>query len=113
MDDGAVLHSLTTVHGFRTTFRVWAGAQTDASHAAKELSVAHSVGGNVEMAYMRSDLMDQRRNLMQAWADYVHSDLGRTHTERSLVSDWQINEIGDADATVTGSGIVYVPVSMG
>ena len=32
------------VHGFRSSFRDWAAEQTDASHAAMELSLAHTVG---------------------------------------------------------------------
>ena len=60
-----------TMHGFRTSFRVWAEEQTSASHAAKEISLAHAVGNQVEQAYMRSDLLEQRRPLMESWADYV------------------------------------------
>ena len=33
--------------------------------------LAHNVGNGVEQAYMRSDLFEQRRALMQAWADYI------------------------------------------
>ena len=70
--EGITLHSKTTVHGFRTTFRVWAEEQSSASHAAKELSLAHAVGSAVEQAYLRSDLLDQRRALMQEWADFLN-----------------------------------------
>ena len=65
------LAARATVHGFRTSFRVWAEEQTGASHAAKELSLAHAVGNQVEQAYMRSDLLEQRRPLMESWADYL------------------------------------------
>ena len=41
-----------------------------ASWAVCEPALAHVVGNNVESAYMRSDLLMQRRQLMQAWADY-------------------------------------------
>ncbi len=61
----------TTVHGFRSSFRNWAQEQTGASHAAMELSLAHSVGSAVEQAYMRSDLLEQRRTLMQQWANFL------------------------------------------
>ncbi|MCY4654384.1 MAG: site-specific integrase, partial [Dehalococcoidia bacterium] len=58
-------------HGFRSSFRDWAAEQTSASHAAMELSLAHQVGSTVEQAYFRSDLFEQRRELMQDWADYL------------------------------------------
>ena len=58
-------------HGFRSSFRDWAAEQTSASHAAMELSLAHKVGSTVEQAYFRSDLYEQRRKLMQEWADYL------------------------------------------
>ena len=65
------LSERTTVHGFRSSFRNWAQEQTGASHAAMELALAHAVGSAVEQAYMRSDLLDQRRELMQQWANFL------------------------------------------
>ena len=56
-----------TVHGFRSALRGWASENTSASHAVMELSLAHRVGSAVEQAYARSDLLDQRRVLMDAW----------------------------------------------
>ncbi len=60
-------------HGFRSSFRDWAEEQTEvnASHAAIELCLAHRVGSAVEKAYFRSDLLDQRRALMQSWGDFI------------------------------------------
>ena len=60
-----------TVHGFRSSFRDWAAERTSASHAVMELSLAHHVGNAVERAYARSDLLEQRRALVEAWADYI------------------------------------------
>ncbi len=60
-----------TVHGMRSSFRDWAAEQSGASWAVCETALAHSVGNGVEQAYMRSDLFDKRRELMQAWANYV------------------------------------------
>lgn len=60
-----------TIHGFRSAFRDWAAECTSAPHAVMELSLAHSVGSSVEQAYARSDLIEKRRALMQAWADFV------------------------------------------
>ena len=58
-----------TMHGFRTSFRSWC-AENDQSRELAEAALAHVVAG-VEGAYMRSDLFERRRRLMQAWADYL------------------------------------------
>ena len=67
----AGLAGRTTVHGFRSSFRSWAGERTDADHAVMELCLAHTVGNAVERAYARSDLMDKRRALIAAWAEAI------------------------------------------
>ena len=72
------LSERTTVHGFRSSFRNRAQEQTGASHAAMELALAHAVGSAVEQAYMRSDLLEQRRPLMQQWADYLQCHIVQT-----------------------------------
>lgn len=56
-----------TVHGFRSTFRVWAAEQTDYPKEMAELALAHAVGSAVEEAYQRSDLFERRRALMKDW----------------------------------------------
>ena len=60
-----------TVHGFRSSFRTWALEQTDTPWAVAEASLAHTLGNDVEQAYVRSSLLDRRRNLMAQWADFV------------------------------------------
>ena len=60
-----------TVHGFRTSFKTWTMEQTDTPWAVGEAALAHQLGGSVEQAYARSDLLDRRRTLMQQWADYL------------------------------------------
>ena len=57
-----------TVHGFRSSFRTWAGERTSFANHVIELSLAHTVGSAVERAYSRGDLLDQRSKLMEAWA---------------------------------------------
>ncbi len=64
-----------TVHGFRSTFRVWAAEVANAPREVAELSLAHKVGSDVERAYARSDLLERRRDLMQRWADIVTGGL--------------------------------------
>ena len=58
-------------HGFRSSFRDWVIKQTSTPWAVAEAALAHNVGNSTEAAYMRSDLFDQRRALMNAWAAYV------------------------------------------
>lgn len=58
-------------HGFRSTFRNWSAEKTDYPREVAELALAHTVGNAVERAYMRTDLFEKRRELMQDWADYA------------------------------------------
>jgi len=60
-----------TVHGFRSTFRDWASEVASAPREVAEMSLAHKVGSDVERAYARSDLLEQRRALMERWSGFV------------------------------------------
>jgi integrase len=62
-----------TVHGFRSSFRDWAGEVTAFPSDVIEMALAHQVGSAVEKAYRRGDLLDKRRKLMTAWAQYCRS----------------------------------------
>lgn len=57
-------------HGFRSTFRDWAGETTAFPREVCEHALAHKLADGVEAAYQRGDLLDRRRQLMQTWADY-------------------------------------------
>ena len=59
-----------TVHGFRSAFRDWAGDQTNFPREVAEAALAHTVGDATERAYRRSDALDKRRALMEAWAKH-------------------------------------------
>jgi integrase len=61
-----------TVHGFRSTFRDWAGETTSFPHDVCEAALAH-LRGRTERAYQRGDLFNKRRRLMDAWAEYCAS----------------------------------------
>ena len=63
-----------TPHGFRSSFRIWSAEQTDYPRELAELALSHNIGSAVEAAYQRSDLIEQRRQLMQQWADFVISE---------------------------------------
>ena len=62
-----------TIHGLRTSFRTWAAEVDRAPREVSELCLAHTVGSAVERAYQRGDLLDQRRELLQRWADHAAS----------------------------------------
>lgn len=66
-----------TVHGFRSTFRDWAGETTRFPREVIEAALAHGIKDKAEAAYARSDLFDKRRDLMKAWAaTATRRDLG-------------------------------------
>ena len=60
-----------TVHGFRSSFKTWSIEQSSAPWAVSEAALAHSLGNSTEAAYVRTDLFEQRRSLMAAWADFA------------------------------------------
>jgi integrase len=59
-----------TLHGMRSSFRDWCG-ETGAVREVAEACLAHRVGSAAEQAYARSDLLQRRRELMDAWAAYI------------------------------------------
>jgi integrase len=59
-----------TVHGFRSSFRDWAGNETLSPREVVETALAHVIGDKAEQAYRRSDALEKRRKLMDAWAHY-------------------------------------------
>lgn len=72
-------HDLGAVpHGFRSTFRDWAGEMTHHPRDAVELCLAHSIDTKTEAAYRRADMLEKRSVIMQEWADYVVSDSKQT-----------------------------------
>ena len=58
-------------HGFRSSFRDWAAEKTGYHRDVIEAALAHQVANKVEAAYLRTDLLEKRRELMQDWADYL------------------------------------------
>lgn len=63
-----------TTHGFRSTFRDWAGENSSQPREIAKASIAHAVGDAVESAYLRTDFFDKRRKLMQAWGNFAASE---------------------------------------
>ena len=76
MDQGGAqrrrrVHGTPTPNGRRSSFRDWAAEETDHPREVIEAALAHVVQNRVEAAYARSDLLDRRREVMQAWAAYL------------------------------------------
>lgn len=59
-----------TPHGFRSSFRDWA-SENEYPRDLAERALAHTIKNAAEAAYHRTDLLDQRRNMMEAWATFV------------------------------------------
>ena len=62
--------------GFRSSFRDWAGEETDHPREVIEAALAHAVRDRVEAAYARSDLFERRRILMDDRARYLAQGIG-------------------------------------
>jgi integrase len=70
-----------TAHGFRASFRTWAGEQTAYPRELIEVALAHSVGDETERAYARGDMLERRSRLMEDWSEYC----SRPHVEGDVV----------------------------
>lgn len=57
-----------TQHGFRSTFRDWAGETTAYPREVIEHALAHQLKDKAEAAYQRGDLLTKRARLMADWA---------------------------------------------
>ncbi|MGR9169583.1 tyrosine-type recombinase/integrase [Rhizobium sp. KDH_Rht_773_N] len=64
-------------HGFRSSLRDWIAETTDASFDVAEMTLGHKVGGKVERAYKRTDFLEQRRKLLERWANHVTGKSGK------------------------------------
>lgn len=62
-----------TCHGFRSSFRNFAGERTEIPFNVAEQALAHSLPSAVQAAYLRSDFFEKRVNLMNQWGEFVGS----------------------------------------
>ena len=60
-----------TPNGFRSSFSEWAHGLKGSDFAVVEYSLAHVVGSKVTRAYLRTDYLEERRELMQKWGEFV------------------------------------------
>jgi integrase len=63
-----------TGHGFRSSFRDWANEKTNFSREVCEMAMSHTVSDKTEAAYLRGDLFEKRRDLMETWSRYATTD---------------------------------------
>jgi integrase len=63
-----------TVHGFRSSFRDWAAEHMNVPYEIAEQALAHKVGSKVSRSYHRSDALEKRRDLMQAWCNFCEPE---------------------------------------
>jgi integrase len=78
-----------TIHGFRSSFRDWCGNETSFPREIAEQALAHATGDSTEQAYRRSDALEKRRLLMDAWAQHCaeKSVDNVVHLRRQAASD--------------------------
>lgn len=63
-------HPEIVAHGFRSTFRVWAREIQKAEWDVAELCLCHTIATKTQKAYLRTDLLDERRLLLEEWSNY-------------------------------------------
>lgn len=59
-----------TQHGFRSTFRDWAGETTDHQREVIDHALAHQLADKAEAAYQSGTLWPKRVALMDDWSNY-------------------------------------------
>lgn len=69
--------SPATTHGMRSTFRDWAGDETEAAWEVAEAAIAHATGDETEAAYRRRTALVKRRKLMEEWAAFCTTERHR------------------------------------
>jgi len=60
----------STHHGFRSTFRDWAGEATAYRRVVFEHALSHRLAEGIEAAYQRVDFMAKNTSLRRDWADF-------------------------------------------
>lgn len=63
-----------TVHGFRSTFKDWSAEATDFPDDLSEAALAHRIRDKTKAAYKRGTMLEKRRSLMAAWANYLMNE---------------------------------------
>jgi integrase len=74
-----------TVHGFRSTFRDWAGEATNYPRELAEKALAHTLASDVEAAYQRGDMIEKRARLMEDWAKFCDKPMPTPSANITLI----------------------------
>lgn len=72
-----------TPHGFRSTFRDWAGEHTNYPRELAEVALAHIKGDATEAAYWRGDVLEKRRRMMSDWAEFIAKPIDHANINES------------------------------
>lgn len=65
-----------TLHGFRSSFRDWAAERMPhIPFMVAQMALSHAVGNATDRAYLRTNLLEMRRALMEAWGQFAASSL--------------------------------------
>jgi integrase len=94
-----------TVHGFRATFRSWAGGCTMHPRDVCETALGHSIGSAVEQSYQRDALVAKRRVLMADWADFCASDRAANVVRMDVGRQRTASQSDDQSTSVGGDEI--------
>jgi integrase len=76
--DPKLENRIAVVHGFRSTFVVWAAERTNHSYELREIALSHKFGNETQAAYQRGDLFERRRSLMNDWSHYLELPSSKT-----------------------------------
>ena len=91
----AIGYELITRHGFRSSFRDWAGECTYYPREVCEMALAHDERGQTESAYSRTDYLDKRRLLMSDWANFaLPSNNAANQSQQFLIPGTSIDLVG-------------------
>ncbi len=82
--------NVITAHGFRSTFRDWAGETTSYPREVIEHALAHQLKDKAEAAYARGTLFDKRRHLMDDWAKHCAIFVNSTDNVTPM---WRANNV--------------------
>jgi hypothetical protein len=96
------------VHGFRATFRSWAGGCTMHPRDVCETALGHSVGSAVEAAYQRDALVAKRRVLMSDWAEFCAGDRSANVVRMDLSRQRSTPQSGDESTFAQGDKIPQI-----
>jgi integrase len=95
-----------TVHGFRSSFRDWAGEVSSFPNEVCEMALAHAIRDKAEAAYRRGDLFEKRRALMEAWAAYCEPPVGSERPTEEQADDSASPERGRGRPPLTDEQIL-------